>query len=258
MTKEMKAYDRMVSSILNFGLGAIAGGVGATAVYPIDLVKTRMQNQRNFGVRMYKNSWDCFMKVVKGEGFLGLYRGILPQLAGVAPEKAIKLSVNDLLRGLFYNESKGQIYFPLEVLAGCGAGASQVIFTNPIEIVKIRLQIQGENRGTSGYQPKSALTIAKELGARGLYRGASACLLRDVPFSGIFFPVFAATKAALAARREDGHPRPMDLLLAGAIAGVPAASLVRTLIRLTSILRSLQSRREDEIRNFISHPSTLR
>lgn len=29
-----------------FGLAAIAGGIGATAVYPIDLVKTRMQNQR--------------------------------------------------------------------------------------------------------------------------------------------------------------------------------------------------------------------
>jgi len=27
-------------------LGSIAGAAGATAVYPIDLVKTRMQNQR--------------------------------------------------------------------------------------------------------------------------------------------------------------------------------------------------------------------
>ena len=32
--------------IEKFGLAAIAGGIGATAVYPIDLVKTRMQNQR--------------------------------------------------------------------------------------------------------------------------------------------------------------------------------------------------------------------
>lgn len=40
--------------------------VGATAVYPIDLVKTRMQNQRTgsfIGELMYKNSFDCFKKV---------------------------------------------------------------------------------------------------------------------------------------------------------------------------------------------------
>lgn len=53
--------------------------VGATAVYPIDLVKTRMQNQRSSGSfvdeLMYKNSIDCFKKVVRYEGFFGLYRG---------------------------------------------------------------------------------------------------------------------------------------------------------------------------------------
>lgn len=53
--------------------------MGATAVYPIDLVKTRMQNQRTsgslVGELMYKNSIDCFKKVVRYEGFFGLYRG---------------------------------------------------------------------------------------------------------------------------------------------------------------------------------------
>ncbi len=70
--------------------------VGATAVYPIDLVKTRMQNQRTgafVGELMYKNSFDCFKKVIRHEGILGLYRGLPPQLVGVAPEKAIKLTV---------------------------------------------------------------------------------------------------------------------------------------------------------------------
>jgi solute carrier family 25 (mitochondrial aspartate/glutamate transporter), member 12/13 len=40
--------------------------VGATAVYPIDLVKTRMQNQRAgsfVGELAYRNSIDCFKKV---------------------------------------------------------------------------------------------------------------------------------------------------------------------------------------------------
>ena len=52
-------------------------------------VKTRMQNQRISpdGTRMYKNSFDCFKQLLTKEGFGGLYRGLLPQLVGVAPEK---------------------------------------------------------------------------------------------------------------------------------------------------------------------------
>ena len=47
----------------------------ATAVYPIDLVKTRMQKQRGSlpGEMMYRNSFDCFVKVVQNEGVFGLY-----------------------------------------------------------------------------------------------------------------------------------------------------------------------------------------
>ena len=66
-------------------------------MYPIDLVKTRMQNQRLTATVyevMYKNSFDCFRKVIKHEGFFGLYRGLIPQVVGVAPEKAIKLTVS--------------------------------------------------------------------------------------------------------------------------------------------------------------------
>ncbi len=37
------------------------------------------------GERLYKNSVDCFQKVVRNEGFLGLYSGVVPQLIGVAP-----------------------------------------------------------------------------------------------------------------------------------------------------------------------------
>ena len=70
-------------------------------MYPIDLVKTRMQNQRTgsyIGELMYRNSFDCFKKVIRHEGPFGLYRGLIPQLMGVAPEKAIKLTVSFGLR----------------------------------------------------------------------------------------------------------------------------------------------------------------
>lgn len=73
----------LAHSAYNFGLGGIAGATGATMVYPIDLVKTRMQNQRSSVVgepQMYKNSLDCVSKVFRNEGFLGFYSGLGPQL----------------------------------------------------------------------------------------------------------------------------------------------------------------------------------
>lgn len=112
---------QVAESAYRFGLGSIAGAVGATAVYPIDLVKTRMQNQRStgsfVGELMYKNSFDCFKKVLRYEGFFGLYRGLLPQLLGVAPEKAIKLTVNDFVRDKFMLKD-GSVPLAAEILAG--------------------------------------------------------------------------------------------------------------------------------------------
>ena len=70
---------------------------GATAVYPIDLVKTRMQNQRAVlsNERLYANSFDCFFKVIRNEGPLGLYRGkpYLSTHSGVSLAHFIKLSL---------------------------------------------------------------------------------------------------------------------------------------------------------------------
>jgi solute carrier family 25 aspartate/glutamate transporter 12/13 len=97
----------ITEAIEHFGLGAIAGGIGATAVYPIDLVKTRMQNQRTIdpAKRLYSNSLDCFLKVIRNEGVLGLYRGLGPQLMGVAPEKAIKVLALWRLHWRLYSKS---------------------------------------------------------------------------------------------------------------------------------------------------------
>uniref|UniRef100_A0AAQ5YZR8 EF-hand domain-containing protein n=1 Tax=Amphiprion ocellaris TaxID=80972 RepID=A0AAQ5YZR8_AMPOC len=168
---------QVAESVYRFALGSVAGAVGATAVYPIDLVKTRMQNQRSsgslVGELMYKNSFDCFKKVVRYEGFFGLYRGLVPQLLGVAPEKAIKLTVNDFVRGKT-RQKDGTVPLAAEILAGGCAGGSQVIFTNPLEIVKIRLQVAGEI--TTGPRV-SALSVIKDLGFFGLYKIADVCVL---------------------------------------------------------------------------------
>ncbi|KAI1438716.1 mitochondrial carrier domain-containing protein [Xylaria sp. CBS 124048] len=219
---------QIAGSAYNFVLGSLAGAFGAFMVYPIDLVKTRMQNQRGAdpGLRLYKNSVDCFRKVITNEGARGLYSGVLPQLVGVAPEKAIKLTVNDIVRGALTDKKTGQIALPYEILAGGSAGACQVVFTNPLEIVKIRLQVQGEMvKAAEGAQKRSAMWIVKNLGLKGLYKGASACLLRDVPFSAIYFPTYSHLKRDLFGESPTKKLGVVQLLTAGAIAGMPAAYL---------------------------------
>jgi solute carrier family 25 aspartate/glutamate transporter 12/13 len=67
--------------------------------------------------------------------------------------------------------------------------------------------------------------IVRNLGLVGLYKGASACLLRDVPFSAIYFPTYAHLKKDLFGESPTKKMGILQLLTAGAIAGMPAAYL---------------------------------
>merc|ERR1712065_9983 len=79
--------------------------------------------------------------------------------------------------------------------AGGMAGFTQCIATNPMEIVKIRMQVQGTL--PADVPRKTTMEVVKELGIRGLYKGSAVTLMRDVPFSLIFFPSYAVLKDKL-------------------------------------------------------------
>ncbi|XP_062970895.1 mitochondrial glutamate carrier 2 [Cynocephalus volans] len=191
--------------------GGVAGLVGVTCVFPIDLAKTRLQNQH--GKDMYRGIMDCLMKTARAEGFLGMYRGAAVNLTLVTPEKAIKLAANDFFRQLLMEDVMQQ-NLKMEMLAGCGAGMCQVVVTCPMEMLKIQLQDAGRlavrhqglasatpssrsftTGSVSAHKHPSATLIARELlrtqGLAGLYMGLGATLLRDAPFSIIYFPLFA-------------------------------------------------------------------
>jgi hypothetical protein len=126
------------------------------------------------------------------ERIRGFYRGLIPNLVGIIPEKAIKLAVNDYCRekwGDRLQMDADRIPVVYGMLSGATAGFCQVIATNPMEIVKIQLQLAGTRN-----ESKSAMDVVRELGPKGLYRGTLATLARDVPFSIIFFSLQATIK----------------------------------------------------------------
>lgn len=194
MALDKKSQFPLFSKILN---GGIAGIVGVSIVYPIDLVKTRLQNQNSStGEKQYKNMLDCFKKSYKASGYLGMYRGSAVNILLVTPEKAIKLTANDAFRYILLDK-QGKLTLPREMIAGGTAGLCQTVITTPMELLKIKMQLSAQ-QSTSGPRA-SALRLALELissqGLRGLYRGCLSTIMRDVSFSIIYFPLFAHLKS---------------------------------------------------------------
>ncbi|KAJ8260433.1 hypothetical protein GJAV_G00182040 [Gymnothorax javanicus] len=258
--------------------GGIAGIVGVTCVFPIDLAKTRLQNQRQ-GQQVYKSMMDCLIKTVRSEGYFGMYRGAAVNLTLVTPEKAIKLAANDFFRHHLGKTGKGLTVLK-EMLAGCGAGMCQVIITTPMEMLKIQLQDAGRlaanqqrkpggvasaklgvgnavlsrsyNAGvtsTSSARPVSATQIARELlrtqGLSGLYKGLGATLMRDVPFSIVYFPLFANLNR-LGKDSTDGSAPFYWSFLSGCAAGSAAAVAVNPIDVIKTRLQSLNRGANEE------------
>jgi hypothetical protein len=157
--------DQPAAQSLNFGrrviLGGIAGICGSTSVFPMDVVKTRLQSQRPLpdGTMPYKGIGDAFGKLYRGNGgFFGMYNGLIAQLVGITPEKAIKLAANDFYRSVLPKNAHGELDLHMEMVAGGLAGLSQVVATNPMEIVKIRMQVM--KRAASEVRSKLCLRFA--------------------------------------------------------------------------------------------------
>ncbi|RDA82363.1 hypothetical protein CP532_4559 [Ophiocordyceps camponoti-leonardi (nom. inval.)] len=71
-------------------IGATSGAIGATVVYPLNVVRTRLQTQ---GTAMHRDTytgiWDVAHKTFQREGCRGFYKGLTPNLLKVAPALSI-------------------------------------------------------------------------------------------------------------------------------------------------------------------------
>ncbi|GAC72551.1 predicted mitochondrial carrier protein [Moesziomyces antarcticus T-34] len=81
-----------VLALLSFG--SVSGSVGATTVYPLNLIRTRLQAAGTPAhPATYDGFWDAAKKTYVREGFVGFYRGLVPTLAKVVPAVSISYVV---------------------------------------------------------------------------------------------------------------------------------------------------------------------
>lgn len=130
---------------------------------------------------MYLGTFDCAKKIVKNEGFRGLYKGMTAPLTGVAPIFAMCFAGYAVGKRVQQTGDDAKLTYPQIFVAGSFSGIFSTCITAPGERIKCLLQVQ---QGSAGVEKKyngmldCAAKLYKEGGLRSIFKGSCATLLR--------------------------------------------------------------------------------
>ncbi|URE29883.1 Calcium-binding mitochondrial carrier protein [Musa troglodytarum] len=179
--------------------GGLAGAVAQTAIYPLDLVKTRLQTYACEGGKV-PNLAPLTKDIWVHEGPRAFYRGLIPSLLGIIPYAGIDLSAYETLKDMSRTYIlKDSELGPL-VQLGCGtnSGALGATCVYPLLVIRTRMQAQRTN-SSSAYNGMSDVfwkTLRNE-GFWGFYKGIFPNLLKVVPYASITYLVYETMKKSL-------------------------------------------------------------
>ncbi|KAK9666164.1 hypothetical protein RND81_14G165600 [Saponaria officinalis] len=203
-----------------FVAGGFGGIAGIIAGYPLDTLRIRQQNSKS------GSAVSIFRRLIAVEGPSALYRGMAAPLASVTFQNAMVFQTYAILSRAFdkSRDSREPPSYKGVALGGVGTGALQSLILSPVELLKIRLQLQQKPHigSTPEKGPVSlARSILKAEGARGLYRGLTITALRDAPAHGLYFWTYEYMRETLhPGCRKNGRETLTTMLVAGGLAGV--------------------------------------
>ncbi|KAK1551644.1 hypothetical protein Q3G72_001907 [Acer saccharum] len=172
----------------NLGSGGAAGASSLLFVYSLDYARTRLANDakaaKKGGERQFNGLVDVYKKTLKSDGVAGLYRGFNISCVGIIVYRGLYFGMYDSLKPVLLTGSLQDSFFAsfaLGWLITNGAGLASY----PIDTVRRRMMM------TSGeaVKYKSSLDafqqILKNEGAKSLFKGAGANILRAVAGAGV-------------------------------------------------------------------------
>ncbi|KAI8925454.1 mitochondrial carrier domain-containing protein [Entophlyctis helioformis] len=222
-----------IPSVDQFIAGGLAGVAQVLVGHPLDTVKTRLQ----LGGAEFKGPMDCIVKTARHEGILGLYKGMAAPLVGVAFVNAVLFSAYGWCRNIQTADSQTvhQLSLSQIALAGAGGGIIQSFVAGPIELLKIRLQMQRAGKGAAA-QYGGPLDVVRQLvrdhGIRhGLFRGTTSTIIKEIPvrarpalrsaYAGYYVGFEAVKRWLSGTPNESPTDLPVhQLMFAGAIGGL--------------------------------------
>uniref|UniRef100_A0A915DM57 Exonuclease domain-containing protein n=1 Tax=Ditylenchus dipsaci TaxID=166011 RepID=A0A915DM57_9BILA len=149
--------------------GAIGGTAGTAVTCPLEVIKTRLQSSR---CKTRLGAGKFILDICRTEGVRSLYKGLIPNLIGVTPSKAVYFLTYSQSKYLWNNSG---ILVPNSAAvhmtsAGLGGKFLTATIINPVWLVKTRLQL---HQGHLGLLPCIKRIYANE-GIKGFYKGVTA------------------------------------------------------------------------------------
>ncbi|KAL2642644.1 hypothetical protein R1flu_010231 [Riccia fluitans] len=166
----------------NAAAGAVAGFATVVSLHPLDIVRTRFQVNDGRHVRgpSYKSTVHALTTIARSEGIRGLYAGLTPALIGSTISWGAYFLFYNKAKARYDRRNDGEVGPVLHLISAAEAGGLVCLVTNPVWLVKTRLQLQAPGYGSQ--KPYSGVrdavtSILKEEGWRGLYKGLGPGLL---------------------------------------------------------------------------------
>ncbi|XP_021714594.1 folate transporter 1, chloroplastic-like isoform X2 [Chenopodium quinoa] len=165
----------------NATAGAVAGFATVAIMHPLDVVRTRFQvnDGRISNLPSYKNTPNAIFTIARSEGLRGLYAGFTPAVIGSSISWGLFFFFYSRAKKRYSGDEEDKLSPGHHLAAAAEAGALVSFFTNPVWVIKTRLQLQNPLHQTRQYSGvyDALRTITKEEGWTALYRGIWPSLL---------------------------------------------------------------------------------
>ncbi|KAK7346399.1 hypothetical protein VNO80_20917 [Phaseolus coccineus] len=159
----------------NATAGAAAGFATVVVMHPLDVVRTRFQvnDGRVSNLPGYKNTAHAIFTIARSEGLRGLYAGFLPGVLGSTTSWGLYFFFYDKAKQRYARNREGKLSPGLHLASAAEAGGLVSLCTNPVWLVKTRLQLQTPLHQTRPYSGiyDAFKTILREEGFSALYKG---------------------------------------------------------------------------------------
>ncbi|TFK51176.1 mitochondrial carrier [Heliocybe sulcata] len=237
--------------VLRSGLaGGVAGCVAKTVVAPLDRVKILFQTS-NPDFQKYTGSWagafKAAGKIYTDGGVRGLLQGHSATLLRVFPYAAIKFMAYDKVHFMLMPTRDHETNFR-RFAAGSLSGMISVLFTYPLEVIRVRMAFQTRSGTSSPLRPsvtqaihqissegavaptstQTAKTLFTTFPVLRFYRGFTVTIIGMVPYAGTSFLTWGFLRAKFIPRPMPGEKKPAtpgaDLVIGG-ISGMIAQTV---------------------------------